>query len=58
MMEHWFWLLLTVACVVWYSSVTIYVAVKGMRDIRTMLENIAAGSRVGSADDPPGDQSA
>ncbi len=45
MTEHWFWLLLAAACVVWYSSVTIYVAVKGLRDIRTMLSSIAAGSR-------------
>ena len=35
--EHWFWALLTAACVVWYSTVTIYVAIRGALDIRHML---------------------
>lgn len=39
-MEHWFWLLLTVAVLVWYSTVTIYVAVCGVRDIRSMLQRL------------------
>ncbi len=32
-----FWKLLTVACLVWYSAITLYVAVRGFRDIREML---------------------
>lgn len=36
-----FWWLLTIACVVWYSSITIYVAYKGVTDIRNMLKNLA-----------------
>ena len=40
MNEHWFWLLLTIAAMVWYSTVTIYVAVKGALDIRKMLRRL------------------
>ena len=38
---HWFWWALTAACVVWYSSVTIYVAIRGFYDIRGMLKRLA-----------------
>jgi hypothetical protein len=38
--KHWFWFLLTVACVIWYSTVTIYVAVKGALDIKGMLRRL------------------
>jgi len=34
------WWILTWACVVWYSTLTLYVAVKGMRDIRKMLQEL------------------
>ena len=27
--EHPFWWLLTMACVVWYSTITVYVAIRG-----------------------------
>lgn len=43
MMEHWFWLTLVTACVVWYSTVTVYVAIKGVTDIKTMLRRLARG---------------
>ena len=38
--EHWFWWLLTVACVVWYSTITLYVAVRGCFEIRKMLARL------------------
>jgi len=38
--EHWFWFLLTVAGVIWYCTVTVYVAVRGVRDIRGMLRRL------------------
>ena len=38
--EHWFWFLLTAAVLVWYSTVTIYVAIKGARDIQQMFERL------------------
>lgn len=39
-MEHYFWLLLTAAAVIWYSTITIYVAIKGAKDIRQMLDKL------------------
>lgn len=44
-MKHWFWLLMTALVVVWYSSITIYVAFKGVFDIRGMLRRIRERSR-------------
>jgi len=41
MPEHFFWWLLTMACVVWYSTITIYISVKGASDIRRMLSRLA-----------------
>lgn len=41
MKEHWFWWMLTLAVLVWYSSVTVYVAVRGASDIRGMLQRLA-----------------
>jgi hypothetical protein len=35
------WWLLTMAAVAWYSTVTIYVAVRGAGDIRGMLRRLA-----------------
>lgn len=40
MTVHWFWWLLTMACVVWYSTITIYVAIKGAKDIKGMLKRL------------------
>ena len=47
MTEHWFWLLLTAACLAWYSTITVYVAVRGLMDIRQMLraDRPASGRR-------------
>ena len=36
-----FWWLLTMACLVWYSTVTVYVAFKGAGDIKGMLARLA-----------------
>jgi hypothetical protein len=41
MPEHFFWWLVTMACVVWYSTITIYVSVKGVADIRDMLRRLS-----------------
>lgn len=40
MKEHWFWWLITGACMAWYSSVTIYVAIRGAFDIKHMLARL------------------
>jgi hypothetical protein len=37
-----FWKLLTAVCLLWYSTITIYVAVRGFKDIRAMLRNLKA----------------
>ena len=39
-MKHWVWWSLTMACIVWYSTITIYVAIKGARDIKQMLHRL------------------
>lgn len=37
-----FWLVLAVLCLAWYSTVTLYVAVRGALDIRRMLLRLRA----------------
>lgn len=39
---HTFWFLLTWICVVWYSTITIYVSIKGAFDIKQMLRDLRA----------------
>ena len=39
-MSYYFWYGMVIACVVWYSSVTIYVAIRGSMDIRSMLRRL------------------
>jgi hypothetical protein len=41
-MQHWFWGALTAACVIWYSTITFYVAIKGAKDIKNMLARLDA----------------
>jgi hypothetical protein len=41
MHEHVFWWLLTMSCVIWYSTITIYVSWKGIADIRGMLRRLS-----------------
>ena len=35
-----FWALLTLAVLVWYSTVTVYVAIRGAADIKQMLRRL------------------
>jgi len=51
--EHFVWWLLTMACVVWYCTITVYVAIKGTVDIKEMLTRL--GDRPQSGPEPPGD---
>jgi hypothetical protein len=39
--EHVFWWLLTMVCVTWYSTITVYVAIRGASDIKNMLAKLA-----------------
>ena len=41
MKEHWFWWLTTAACMVWYSTITVYVAIRGAYDIKHMLARLS-----------------
>ena len=38
--NHPFWGLLTLAVLVWYSTITVYVGVRGVVDIRHMLRKL------------------
>jgi len=38
-----FWRYLFYACLAWYAGVTLYVAVRGAVDIRTMLRSLGTG---------------
>lgn len=49
-MGRWFWWLLTMACLVWYSTITVYVAIKGARDIRGMLQRLSSQQREENAE--------
>jgi hypothetical protein len=40
MFKHWFWLGMTAAVVIWYSTITVYVAWKGAKDIKGMLARL------------------
>jgi hypothetical protein len=40
---RWFWGLLTFATLAWYCTVTVYVAIRGLKDIREMLANLRSG---------------
>jgi hypothetical protein len=46
--SHPFWGLLTITVLVWYSTITIYVAVRGAMDIRHMLRRLRERSQDGS----------
>lgn len=38
--NHPFWGVLTLAVLVWYSTITVYVAIRGVLDIRHMLQRL------------------
>jgi hypothetical protein len=38
---HWFWGALVVLNIAWYCTITVYVAVRGLLDIRRMLDRLA-----------------
>ena len=41
MTEHWIWWTLTMFCIVWYSTVTVYVSIRGGADIKGMLGRLS-----------------
>lgn len=44
-MQHWFWFGLSVGAVGWYLAVTVYVAIKGAKDIKHMMRRLEEQSR-------------
>ena len=40
---RWFWALLTIAALAWYSSITIYISYRGAIDIKEMLKKLSSG---------------
>ena len=38
--NHPFWGLLTLAVLVWYSTITVYVGIRGIADIKHMLRSL------------------
>ena len=42
--EHPFWWLLTMACVVWYMTITVYVAIRGAARHKEMLKRLRDSS--------------
>lgn len=51
MMGPLFWKLLAAACLLWYATITVYVAVRGARDIREMLRRLKLSRSSGSSDE-------
>ncbi len=49
---HPFWFLLTIACVVWYSTIMVYVAIRGAADIKTMLRKLSEPEEAEETDSP------
>jgi hypothetical protein len=50
--EHWIWWLLTMVCVVWYSTITVYVAIRGFTDIKNMLARLSKDTAKDVRDEP------
>jgi len=40
MSNHWFWYSVAMLSIVWYSTITVYVAIRGVFDIRHMLDRL------------------
>jgi hypothetical protein len=40
MRGHWFWAPMTAAVMLWYTTITIDVAIKGWQDIKNMLRDL------------------
>jgi len=52
--NHPFWGILTLAVLVWYSTITVYVGIRGMLDIRHMLRKLKENHEGPDVATPPG----
>lgn len=50
--NHSFWGILTLAVLVWYSTITVYVAIRGAFDIRHMLRKLKDAHEQNGGADP------
>lgn len=41
---YWIWGLLTTAALVWFSTITVYIAFRGASDIKQMLQKLRQGA--------------
>jgi hypothetical protein len=48
-----FWFVLSMACMLWYSTITIYIAYKGVHDIKSMLARLKASGEAAVLADVP-----
>lgn len=48
--NHPFWGLLTLAVLVWYSTITVYVAIRGAADIKQMLRTLKENAEAEDAE--------
>ncbi len=51
--NHPFWGILTLAVLVWYSTITVYVAVRGAMDIKHMLRKLKSAGDATEDTKPP-----
>jgi hypothetical protein len=40
---RWFWTLLAIAALAWYSTITIYISYQGVIDIKHLLKKLSKG---------------
>jgi hypothetical protein len=40
MIAQWFWFILAIVVLVWYSTITVYVAIRGGFDVKHMLQRL------------------
>jgi hypothetical protein len=50
--DHWFWIGIVAAVIVWYSTITIYVTIRGAFDIKHMFARLSNQSAAPSSDAP------
>ncbi len=41
---RWFWGILTATALIWYSTITVYIAYRGVFDIQQMLKKLSSGT--------------
>lgn len=47
------WFVVVVGCLVWYSTVTVYVAIRGAFDIKNMLAHLSGDNPEDESSDEP-----